>query len=154
MFWDSWFGTVKENRTQLYFPDYGGFKFRRLPLEDSCLVEKDKNKQVTKAWPHFYSAQIPFGGHKNIHAGMVTLSFDRDFILDPFNVIPITTNSSGKPEKSDVSIKKWTAQIAESQRYKVMSQPGNMMLIEKITLWLGVALILLILIFGIQQVSG
>ena len=153
MFFDKWFGTVKENRTQLYFPDYGGFQFRKLALEDSCLVEK-KNGEIAKAWKHFYSSQIPFNGYKNIHADMVTLSFDRDFILDLFNMIPIIDNSSGKPKKSEADIKKWTAQVAESQRYKVMNHPGGMMLLDKITMWLGVGLILLILIFGIRQAWG
>jgi len=153
MFFDSWFGTVKENRTQLYFPDYGGFQFRKLPLEDSCLVEKQKGV-VIKAWKHFYSSQIVFNGYKKIHADMVTMGFDRDFILDPFNKIPVMGNTSGKPGKTEVEIKKWTSQIAEGKRYQVMSNPSGMMLIEKITMWLGIGLVLLILIFGIRQVWG
>jgi len=148
------FGTVKENRTQLYFPDYGGFKFRRLLLQDSCLVEKNNNGDIIKAWKHFYSSQIPFNGYKRIHADMVTLSFDRDFILDPFDTIPVMTSPSGKPDKSEAGIKRWTAQVAESQRYKIMSRPSGMLQIDKIIMWLGIGLVLLIIIFGISKAWG
>jgi len=154
MFWDTWFGTVKEKRTQLYFPDYGGFQFRKLALEDSCLVEKNGKKEIVKAWKHFYCAQIPFSGFKKIHADMVTLGFDRDFILDLFNKVPVQTNSSGKPDKSEESIKKWTAQVAESQRYKVMTHPGGMLPMDKIIAWLGVALVIMAISLGISKAWG
>ena len=153
MFFDKWFGTVKENRTQLYFPDYGGFQFRKLPLEDSCLVEK-LGGVVIKAWKHFYCAQIPFNGFKRIHADMVTLGFDRDFILDLFDKIPKADNPSGKPGKTETDIKKWTGQIAESQRYKVMSKPSNLTVIEKVTLFLGITIVLMALSLGVQVAWG
>ncbi len=148
MFWDSWFGAPKEKRTQLYFRDDGSFIFRKLPFEDSCLVEKS-NGVVIKAWKHFYCAQVPFNGYKKIQADMVTPGFDRDFILDPFSKIPVMDNTGGKPKRSEDSIKKWTSQVAESQRYKVMNNPGKMLLLDKITTYLGISLLILLLILGI-----
>jgi len=149
----NWFGVRKEKRTQLYFPDYGGFEFRKLPLEDSCLVEK-ANGEVVKAWKHFYCNQLTFDGYKNIHAAMVTLGFDRDFVLDPFNKIPVAGDVSGKPKRNEADIKKWTSQVAESQRYKVMNKHGNLLLLDKITMFLGIGLLLLIIIYGATRAYG
>jgi hypothetical protein len=146
-------GELKERRTQLHFFDDGSFKFRVLPLKDSCIAQETDGK-VLKAWPHFYAGEIQFDGHKGIQGDMVTLSFDRDMILDPFERVPISESTSGKPRKDDVSVKKWLAQIAESQRYKVMSKPSSMMLIDKITLFLGSGFILMVLGFVISKVSG
>lgn len=140
---------TKEQRTQLMFFDDGSFKFRKMPFEDSCLVEK-KNNEVEKAWAHFYGAELRFDGFKNMRADMVTLSFNRDFILDPFNKVKVaTTPNGGKPGKGDDDIKKWTGAIAEGQRYKVMSKAGNMLLVNKITLFLGSALILEVIMMGL-----
>jgi hypothetical protein len=135
----------------LYFYDDGTFKFEKRLFTDSCLVDK-KDNNVVKAWKHFYSADLRFDGFKNIKADMVSLGFDRDFILDPFNKVPVTDtpNAGGKPKATESDIKKWTAQVAESQRYKVMNKPGNMLIYDKITIFLGVGLILELIALGIS----
>jgi hypothetical protein len=146
-------GESKEQRTQLFFFDDGSFKFRKLPFEDACLVEK-KNETVVKAWAHFYDAEIPFNGYGSMRADAVTLGFNRDFILDPFNKVPLAENGTdrkGKPKANESSIRSWTAQVAESERYKVMNHPGSTLLINKITMWLGIGLIIELLLFGLKM---
>jgi hypothetical protein len=134
-------GAGKEKGDQLHFYADGSFEFRKKPLEDGCIVERVED-QVLKAWPYFYSAQMQFDGYKSIPASMPILSFDRDMILDPFNKIPQSETVNGKPDKNDVNVKKWLSQLAESMRYKVMSKPGSMLLVDKITVFLGVALLM------------
>jgi len=143
----------------LYFRDDGKFTFRKLNIEDTFLVEK-RGDDIIKGWKHFFKLQFPFAGlggklaefKKGIGADMVTLGFDRDIIFDPFNQVPVTNNpNSGKPAKTDTAVKQWTAQVAESQRYKVMNKPGTSLLLDKVTLWLGIGLILLILILGMSK---
>lgn len=146
-------GAPKETRTQLHIYDDGSFEFRRKPLKDACIVE-ERDTLTLKAWPHFYAAELPFRGHKKIQADMVTMSFDRDFILDPFDKIPVSETINGKPERKETSIKKWTAQIAESQRYKVMSKPGSTLLVDKITMFLGAGFILIVIAFAISKAGG
>lgn len=139
-----------ERRTALHWFDDGSFKLEKREFEDACLVEK-KDKEVIRAWKHFYTAEIPFDGYKGMTADMVTMTFNRDFILDIFNKVPVSANASaGKPKANDEkSIREWTSQVAESERYKVMNKKGSMLLIEKITMWLGIALILeLLLLFA------
>ena len=79
----------KEKRTQLFFRSDGKFEFRRMELEDAMIVEKNKDGEIISGWPHFYQAQYPFPGYKNIPADMVTLSHARDIILDPHKLVPI-----------------------------------------------------------------
>lgn len=141
---------TEEKRTQLFFHDGGSFEFRKLPFVDTCLVVKQDNT-ITKAWKHFYSNQIRFDGYKNFHADLVSLGYDRDFILDPFNRVPVLDNPGGKPGKTNDSIKKWTAQIAESQRQKVNAKPGTSLLVNKIVVFLGIGLILQLLLWGLLK---
>ena len=87
-------GKPKEKRTQLHFRDDGAFEFRRLEIEDTFLVEK-KNDEIIKGWKHFYRNQFPFAGYKGIKPDQVTLSYDRDIILDPYNLV----DEKDKPDK-------------------------------------------------------
>lgn len=141
-------GEHKEQKTQLHFYDDHSFEFRKRPVEDSCLVEKQDNN-IVKAWKHFYGTEMRFDGYGKLKPDGVTLSFDRDFIFDPFNKVPdITKIRGGKPLSNEGSIKAYCSSIAEGQRYKVMNKPGNMLLINKITLFLGAALVMEILLWG------
>ena len=132
--------TPKERRTQLFFRDDGKCIFRPLLLEDSCLVEKEGDI-VIKAWKHFFNPQIPFNGFKNIKADMISLGHSRDIIFDPFKKIP----DCESPGKTADEIDKWVATIAESQRYKNMNKPSSMLLLDKITMFLGAGFILLLI---------
>jgi hypothetical protein len=144
-------GTSKERKTQLMFYDDGSFEFKSRLFQDSCLIEK-KDENVVKAWKHFYGTDMRFDGYRAIRADMVSIGFDRDFILDPFDKVPISaTPNAGKPGKSsDAQIKAWTAQVAEAQRYKVMNKPTTLLLWDKITMWLGIGFVLELVAFGIS----
>ena len=105
----------KEYKTQLYFQDDNKFRFTRRQVEYSCLVEKQKGNLV-RAWKHFFGNQFYFPGYRGISADTVTLGFNRDIILDPFNKIPTGEAVSEKP-KDALGLKKWIAKIAENQRH-------------------------------------
>lgn len=122
-----------------------------MDIEATCLATK-RDGLVEEAWKHFYASELRFDGYRKIPADMVTLGFSRDYILDPFNKVPVSDSpSSGKPAKTEAAIKNWTAQVAESQRYKVMNKPTNMLLVDKISMFLGCALLIELIIFGLAQ---
>ena len=142
----------KDKGLQLLFRDDESFEFRKLSLEDSCLVEKGTDQLPMRGWKHFFSTQLSFRGFKNITAGPVTISCMRDFIMDPFNQIPETASPSegGKPKSSsDNDIRKWTARIAEQKRYQVTSKRPNQAIIDKMIWFLGAGLIIELIIWGI-----
>jgi len=149
-------GSSKESKTQLMFYDDGSFEFKRRLFQDTCLIEK-KDETIVKAWKHFYGTDLRFDGYRGcFKADMVALGFDRDFILDPFDRVPVSiTPNAGKPDNRDeAKIKAWTAQVAEAQRYKVMNKPTTLLLWDKITMWWGIGLVLELIALGISKATG
>ena len=138
------FRPPKERRTQLYFRDDGGFLFRKLDIEDGFLVEKI-GKEIVKAWMLRYKLLKCFDGWKKIGADMVTLSFARDIVFDPFN--QLVTNE--QPEKGDKLVKGFVTKIAEAKCYKHEQKAKGSLLMEKIVLFEGFTMILLALGIGI-----
>jgi hypothetical protein len=115
---------TKEKKTQLLLKDNRHFTIRKLPLEHSCLVEKDGEK-IKRAWKHFFGSEFTFTGYKNASADSVTLSFNRDIILDPFNKVRIGENESDKPDNKGKSLIKWLGKISTNMRSIYNSRPEH-----------------------------
>lgn len=144
------FGAPKERRTQLFFRDDGKFIFRKLFIEDTFLVEK-KDKEIIKGWKHFYKLQFPFPGYKGIPADMVSLGYDRDIVLDPYNIV----DQKEKPDKlKRINANSWITDVAEGQRYKHQIKPGSMLLLDKITVFIGVATLIIVLAIAARATWG
>lgn len=140
------FGIPKEQRTQLYFRDDGGFQFRKLDIMDTFLVEKNNNKEATKAWMMRYKLLKRFNGFKNIGADMVTISYARDIVFDPFGQL----TDSEAPEKGKKLTKDFIKKIAEAKCYQHERDAKGSSFVEKITLFLGITMVLLALAIGIK----
>jgi len=144
------FGAPIEKRTQLHFRDDGKFQFHKLIIEDTFLVQKTKGV-IVKGWKHFYKLQFPFVGIKGIPADMVTLGFDRDIVLDPYRIV----DDKEKPDKNKkINQNTWITDVADGQRYKAQNNPGNMLTLDKITIFLGVATLLIVLAIAARAVWG
>jgi hypothetical protein len=166
-------GDLVEKALQLYFRDDLRFVFRRLELEDTFLEQRNKDKTIVKGWKHFYKNQFPFVGYKNIPAGMVTLSFGRDVILDPYGLVP----EAEKPDKgikivgdvinSKISIQangmrvtniiKWLVEVGTARRRKIMAKRHKGNSYDRLILFLGSSLMLeivLIVIILLQRRAG
>lgn len=143
-------GAPKEKRTQLLFRDDGKFTFRKLAIEDTFLVEKIKDN-IIKGWKHFYKLQFPFPGGEGVPADMVTLAFDRDIILDPYNIL----DDKEKPSRNKgINENPWITDVAEGQRYKAQNKPKTMLMVEKITIFIGIATLLVVLGMAARGVWG
>jgi len=139
----SLFGPPKEKRTQLYFRDDGGFIFRKLDIEDAFLVEKSK-KVIVRAWMMRYKLLKRFNGFKRIGADMVTISFARDIVFDPFDQLA----TSEKPEKGASLTKDFVRKIAEAKCYTHEQKAKGSLLVDKLVLFLGFTMIVLALGIG------
>jgi len=139
-------GTPKEQRTQLYFRDDGGFQFRKLDVEDGFLVEKNKAREIIKAWMMRYKLLKRFDGFKSISADMVTLSFARDIVFDPFNQL----KEGEKPDKGAVLVKSFVSKIAEAKCYKHEQTAKGSLFMDKLVVFLGATMILLALGIGLK----
>ena len=140
------FGPPKEKRTQLYFRDDGGFQFRKLDIEDTFLVEKNRNGEVIKAWMMRYKLLRRFDGYKGVGSDMVTISYARDIVFDPFKQL----NDNEKPEKGKQLIKAFIKKIAEAKCYQHERTAKGSTITEKITLFLGITMVLLAVAIGIK----
>ena len=75
---------------QFLFKDNRHVKFRLLPLRHTCLCEMtNDNKKAINCWKDYFNNRYVFNGYKNIQAGKVTLSFQRDILLNLNNIIPV-----------------------------------------------------------------
>lgn len=138
-------GPPKERRTQLYFRDDGGFMFRKLDIEDGFLVEKNSDKEISKAWMMRYKLLKHFNGFKKIGADMVTLSFARDIVFDPFGQLA----TEEKPEKGASLVKDFVQKIAEAKCYKHEQKAKGSLLIDKLVIFMGTIGVLLAIGIGI-----
>ena len=150
MFWDTWFGTPKEKRTQLFFRDDGKATFRKLEVEEASLVEKNPAGEIIKGWKHFYKLQFPFKGYGNIGADKVTLSFDRHYVLDPFDLL----NKDERPPQDGKLDNAYISQIASGRCYKIESQKKGTSVVDKMTLFLGSGIILEIIIIAFLKLRA
>jgi hypothetical protein len=145
------FSDPVEKGLQLYFRDDLRFIFRKMELEDTFLQEKNKEKTIIRGWKHFYRNQFPFVGYKNIPAGMVTMSFSRDVVLDPYKLVP----EAEKPDKGIADLKgilrvtnivHWLAEVGNARRLKIMAKRNKGGSYDRIVLFLGSGLMLEILV--------
>jgi len=156
MFLDNIFGTnQKDNRTQLHFRDEGTFEFRTLPIEDTFLVEKVKD-EIVRGWKHFYRNQFPFPGYKGMRSDLVTLSYDRDIILDPYGLVK---DDRDNPEKKTVQgqpggVRAWLIEIGEARRLKMMANRSKTKNYNMVIIFLGSALMIELLIIGIGVLAN
>ena len=115
-------------------------------MEDTFLIEKINNDEANKAWMMRYKLLKRFNGFKNIGADMVTLSYARDIVFDPFNQL----NINEKPEKGKALVKDFIKKIAEAKCYQHERTAKGSTLSDKITLFIGITMVLLALAIGIQ----
>ena len=136
---------VKEQRTQLYFRDDGGFHFRKLDIEDGFLVEKNARKEIVKAWILRYKLLKNFTGYGHIAADKLTLSYARDIIFDPFSQL----EGGEKLTKGEELKKDFVRKIAEAKCYKHEHEAKGNQSINKIIMFEGVVMVILALVMFI-----
>ena len=137
-----------ERGTQLHFFDDGTFEFRKLPIEDSFLVEKDAHNSITRAWVMYFKLLKRFPGFKNIDSGMVTLSYGRNIVLDPFYQL----SENEKPVEKGKFKTTFIQQVAESKCYQHEQKAKPSLVGDKLTIFMGTLVILLGLAVGIVAV--
>lgn len=136
---------VKQRRTQVHFRDDGQFEIRKLDIEDGFLVEKEQDI-VVKAWLMLYKLQKRFRGYGKMGSDMVTLCFDRDIVLDPFKQL----SDKEKPERGNDLKKEFVRNIATAKCYRHEHGKKPKTLMDKLVMFLGTAIIIQLLIIGMQ----
>jgi len=76
----------KSEGLQILFKDNRSVKFRMLPIEHTCLCEKNGDKTI-RGWKHYYKNQYLHSGYAGLPVGKATISFDRDIVLNIHGVL-------------------------------------------------------------------
>ena len=100
------------------------------------MVEKVQDV-VIKAWLLFYKLQKRFKGYKRIGFDMVTISFDRDIVLDTFGQL----SDAEKPQRGADLKKSFVSNIATATCYKHEHTDKKRSLLDKMVMYLGMALL-------------
>jgi hypothetical protein len=146
--WLTGTGAISIKRTVLHFYDDESFIFKKLTIKDGCFLWKEADKYI-KATCHFFKLQFAFPGYHGITGDQVTISFDRDILYDPHNIL----KADEKPDKTGLLSQKWVSRIATSKIYEAQKQKPGSLLMDKITWFLGSALALLSLAFFISWIT-
>lgn len=136
---------IKERRTQVLFRDDGTFEIRKLDVLDSFLVEKDNNGNIIRAWLMPYKLLKRFDGYKSMSADMVTLSGERDIVLDLFNELKDSEKPGGDESGKTVGEKlnKFIGRVAASTCYRIERTAKPHSQLDKVVTFLGIAIGLL-----------
>lgn len=110
--------------------------FRKLPIKHTALQEI-KNDTVIRGWKHFYKTQYPFNGYKGLPSGMVTLSFERDIVLDPHEILDENDLPPKHITPDDMTAFK---DIAWSRANELSNQRKDVAYFDKLTIALGIFL--------------
>ncbi len=138
-------GVPVEYGTQLLLRDDRTFIFRKLKIAESSLVDYVHEKPVI-AWPMLYKLMKRFEGYARIGAGMVTICYNRDIILDPLHQMPEKT----KPVKGSSLQKDFIRKLAEAKCYQHEYSARPTFILDKMTVFIGITMILLALALGIK----
>jgi hypothetical protein len=146
------FGTGKgSKRTTLHFYDDESFSFRKLSIKDTLFILKEGDK-IVKAWCHFFKMQFQFNGYKGIPGDQVTITYDRDVLYDPYNIL----SPDEKPNRSGKLNQPYIAGVSTSKIYEAQKQKKSSMMMDRIT-WALIAIIgveCLVLLIGRISCSG
>ncbi len=146
MFFDSWIGATRGKRTQLMFYDDFTVAFRELDIQDGAFVVKGTSDELTDAWDAPNKLILPFEGMGKLRKSAVIMCIESDIIFDPFNKL----SDNDKPTIGPDLIKKRISKKAEAIRYRHQAKPGESLIMNRVTLFLGIAIIMEMLILGMM----
>lgn len=162
--------TQLEKGWQCLLRDNHIMTFRRLDLEDSCLIERNKDKTVFRGWKDLHGTHFPFPGYKPAHLPPCEVTFChlRDVV---YEIIPGIVPDHDKPDAgrhrnlekqmekggrvrsfmNDArmsDIRQWCADVGEQRRMKLIQRKPKQPNLEKIVLFLGIGFVMeLLMIF-------
>lgn len=134
----SMFSGPSNEGLQILFKDNRSVKFNKLPIEHTCLCEKQGDVHF-RDWKHYYKNQYLHRGYKNLPVGKATLSFERDIVL---NVHGVLTENELPQKGGDI---KQHRDIGISRIRQIAATPQVSPSQELINVVMSVALIILVL---------
>jgi len=140
-----------DTRKVLLFHSDDTFETKKLSVHDGSVVIK-KDETILKGWPIVNKLMMrtksePLGFKKNERVMVINES---DIIEDMFNVIP----PEEKPDIGPGLVKDYVKEKADSVLYKHQSKPKSTTTLNRIILFLGIALTIFCFAILIKVLKG
>lgn len=127
-------------RMALFFYNDNTFEFKKLPVKDASVVIT-KGENIESAWPALNKLMLPFAGLKGIKRTKVLPICENDIIYDIFDKL----EPDEKPNQGDGLVKEWIQKKAETIRYRHQAKPKVSSLVNRVVMFLGIALVAMVL---------
>jgi len=144
------FGKAKIKRTQLFHYDNGDREFIKRDIVGESATQFDHTGEPVGSWWDPYATLYPFDGYKGIPAGAVQMAYGRHFHLEMHDIL----SDEQRPPDENAMDTPWITAIAEARCVEITKAAKPRTIYEKLTLILGLALILEVLIWGIGYAIG
>jgi len=138
-----------DKRMQLFHHDNGDLEFIKRKIIGESASEIDNTGAVKNSWWDPYATLYPFDGYKNTPADAIQMAYGRHFHLEIHNILP----DEQRPPNSDAMNHPWITGIAEARAVEITKAARPKTIYEKLTLILGVALIIELLVWGISYAT-
>lgn len=160
-----------EKRWQCLVGDDDTFWFRKLELEDTFLVARDKTKAVTHGWKDIIALRFPTPGYKQAHVPSCSFTFShpRDII---FEVVPGMIPNYERPDGGRTSkrpdgkitaigeldrlreVIRWCANVGNQRLLKVAAKKSKQPSMDRLIMWLGVGFVVELFILLLTVALG
>jgi hypothetical protein len=134
---------------QLLIRDELTAKIRPLPIRSTFLFEEEDDEPVA-GWKHLFSNIWDFEGGEGLPAGKVTICTERDYLMEllpgliPESEKPDKTQKKGIVNKSTGIVEEvdtFLVEVGESRAIDILVEKMKSTSYEKVTQWLGLGLI-------------
>lgn len=143
-------GGKHENKgLQLLIRDDTNLQFRQQKLNSTFIVEEEDG-EVVNGWKHLFGNQWTFGGGEGLPSGHVTVSTERDYLLEllpgiipesekPTRATPSELMKSIRPQ--EVTTDPFLVEVGRARAFDILVEKLHSRSYEKVTQYLGLGLL-------------
>ena len=135
---------------QFYHYDNGDIEFIKRHIIGESATELDDTKIPGRSWIDYYQTLYPFDGYRGIPADSIQLAYSRHFHLEIHDIL----QEQDRPPEGDAMNSPFIAAIAEARAIEITKAKKTKTIYENMTVLLGVALMIEMLIWGIGYATG
>lgn len=142
--------TVIPKRLQMHFYDNGNVEFRYRDIVGQSSTEFDQTKEPVLSWLDRFETLYQCEGYKNIPRDAVQLTCSRYILLELHDIL----QQKDRPPEDGSLDHPYLSNIADDRAIQVSKLKKPRTIYEKLTLWLGLALILEIIVMGVRYAAA
>lgn len=136
-------------RTVTTFYNDWSFGHSKMPVKDGSVVII-KDDAIKMAWPALNKLTLPFSGLGGVKKGRTLIICENDIIFDSFSRL----TDDEKPKEGTGLVKEWVTKKADSVCYRLQSKPKSNVTMNRIVMFIGAALMIIVISILIRVLRG